>query len=269
MSAPETRDLTLRLYGLEHMSGKVRFDVFVDKLRALKAGLVAVDRAKNGGRRHEFVVEHLEIGSAVVAIHEKRTSLKHVKASPTAELLRAGQKISQGERVPADIASVSLSVFEKLSSHSSERFSYGTLSGQTLDSAVRLDRFLERKVHIARSNLDEVRKAELAPHYIGHAWGAFVGKLEEIDLRDRELPAGHFRMAPGGLDIPCILYVDFEIIRACLKEQVIAEGEAVYDGTSQLPERIEIRSLKPIKGEGLSRWVGTFKDWQLPDWDEM
>jgi hypothetical protein len=265
MSAPGTIDLTMKIFGLNHMADKVLFDAFVKQQQALLKGLRAIDRAKHGSVRFDYVVEKLEIGSAVLGIHEKLISDKRTTYSPATELIRCGRQIARSEKVDEAIAKVVLKTYVELCRSTGKRFDYATLSDNEGDNVIRLDQYLRRKVHHEITSRHSEGLTSVS-HFIGSAWGAFDGRLQEIDSRDRDLPEGHFRLSAGNIDIPCVLCIEADEIRAAFDQRVIAEGEAFYDGRSSLPDRIEIRSIRSIHGSGLLKWLGTFKGSEEPIW---
>lgn len=266
LSAPGTKDLTLKMYGLSHMSGKVLLDVFVRKQQVLLKGLRRIDKARNGGVRFDYIVEHLEIGSAVIAIHEKRTSDKPAHFSPSKELIDIGRRLSLGSRTDNPHYAAALETYENLCSRVGDRFDHGTLTGIKAENVVRIDKFLQRKVITQRAHIDAEKVGEKLTHFAGSAWGAFDGRLQEIDLRAVDTRTGYFVLTAGGVEVPCVLYVDIEDIRDIFDHRVIVEGDAIYNGKSAIPERLEIRSIRRIEGRGLLRWAQSFDDWHLPEW---
>ena len=266
MSAPGERDLTFKLYGLDHMQGHVFADVFAKKLAALIKGLRELDRAENGGRRFEYVIVGLEVSSAKVAIHEKRVVDKKVRKSPCAELVSVGRRVQLGETKFRDTSEPALITFEKLTKFHDKKFGYATLVDDDPNNVIRIDSFLDTRLAKVRAAQQKTAE-ELAPTFFeGSAWGAFDGTIKEVDFRG-DVPIGHFFLSAGGKDIECIFHTPEAEIREALNQRSVIEGNAIYDGSSGLPARIEVRSIVTTRGYSILKWAGSFGEMEEPVWE--
>lgn len=265
MSAPGTTDLKLKLHGTAHMGGLVSYEVFVRKNQALLKGLKAVDRSKNGNSKtHSYVVQEMAVGSAVLGLHEKRMTIKKARFSPTQQLVERGRQLSIGGNVLSSDQPI-LDVLEDLCAGSGESFEYGTLVGRDSSEIIRIDRNLKKKVHAAKVAMHNDN--DQPEFFVGHSRGSFDGRLLMIDAQKHDdLPEGTFCLTSGQVSIPCILKLDIEEVRQLFYERVIVEGEAVYNGESALPERLEIEAIRQIDGQGLLRWAGKLQHWEIPEW---
>jgi hypothetical protein len=267
MAPPGGLDLTLTVHGLRRLDGKVFADTLVQKLDALVRGLKLVDGDLNGANRHDFIVEHLEIGSALVAVREI-PPVKGRADSPSRALTAYGRQIMLGSASPESISPELAKIFAKLTKGVSDRFDHATLEYNAVkDSTVRVDRFFRE--NLDRIELSRTERVESATptFFVGHAWGAFQGSVQEFDNRQRQslLPEGHFILSAGGKDIPCIFYLPVEEVSASFGRPSVVEGQAIYDGKSGFPARLEVRSIRLIEGESFIPRRGTVAPYEIPE----
>jgi len=266
MSAPGERDITLKLYGLDHMNGEVYADVFAKKVSALIAGLRRIDKAKNGSRHFDYTVVGLKHGSTEFALHEVFVGAKRPKHSPSVELASSAARFARNDFNAAHESDAVVKVLYDLCQKAGERFSYGVLTADQTGAHARVDPFLGKIINqilLERSEISGDEDGDGA-YFRGSSYGSFVGTIEEVDVRAGDLRSGHFILSAGSVDIRCIFEVPVEEI--LIQQRVLVKGEAVYDGTSSIPARIIIHEIEKISGS-LREWIGQGTgDFERPEW---
>ena len=270
MSAPGERDLTFVLYGLDHMSGHVLADVFAEKISKLVRGLKKIDKFENGGARFEYTVVDLKIGSTEFAVHEKPIGKKRAKVSPSQGLARVASSFAKNDYRNPEKFDVYIDILDGLCAKAGEKFKYGVVKSNPTNVDVRIDPYLGDILDKVRRELaeSEAEKGTERLYFRGSAWGAFDGVLKEVDLRNQELRSGHLILSAGNRDIPCVIHVPIEEFREAIDARIIAEGDAIYDGRSAMPSRLEIRKIKRVRGDNFLRWGGSFDEFSRPPWDD-
>ena len=94
-------------------------------------------------------------------------------------------------------------------------------------------------------------------YYAGVAIGGFDGNLQLMDLRGNVLRAKLITTV-GGVELDCVLNKSqIPEVRSLFDRRVRVEGTVHYDGASQLPVRIDVSKVRPIKeSPDLLRWKG-------------
>jgi hypothetical protein len=251
MAAPGDTSLTLTIHGLESMGDEVYFDVFVAKANALLKGLRELDRALNGSKRFDYTVVDLRKGSTVVSIREKPANVRHVRRSPSAELVEFGRMLSEGKASSSPSHVIAAQLYGKLCTKAQERFDHATLKSPALPEPVRIDRILGKRVSdFVLSDIEDELEGAGPQYFVGTVWGSFEGTIEEMDARKLRslLPAGHFILSAGGKDVECIFHVPKEEVSRFWTQRVVVEGNAFYDGMSALPARIDIYKVRLVDG---------------------
>lgn len=264
--------IRLRLHGvssIESASLPVDAGVFARKLGTLLRGLSAADKAANQGKAtHHYTIADLKMGSAVVEIAE------HTK--PKFSYLRAESSIGSFEACVAAIRRGAISAarsyggtateIARLAAGSGDKYGYGEL--WTSDEPLRLDGLLKEQADAAAQPALDVPKTTDRTWFKGIVDGSFDGEIKVVDLRGA-LPAGKLILSAGGKEIDCVfISIDFEDIRASLRRRSRITGQAVYDGKSGLPRRIEIRNVTPVRGNvDFSKWGGAFEPFRVGEWD--
>lgn len=270
MSAPGERDLTFKLYGLDHMNGVVYADLFAQKVTKLVAGLKRIDREKNGGKHFEYTVIDLKYGSTELAIHQKFVGKKVARFSPSAELAMHAMRYSRSDYNAATEESCFVDVLDGLCSKAGEKFSYGVVTADQTGAQARVDPFLGRIINriIAEKDATEEEVDREFTHFRGAAIGSFDGTIEEVDVRDREMRSGHLILSAGNYDVRCIFNVPIDEI--ALNRRVTVEGEAIYDGSSSLPTRIIVQKIT-LRSGSLRDWTVSSRgsDWSRPIWPPL
>lgn len=265
MAPPGGADLTFKIYGLEAMAGEVFADVFARKISAIVRGLKQIDKIYNEGKRHEFVISNLSVGSAEVAIREKLISKKSVRRSPAHEMLVYGAIASRAVAPHDEAQEIMIATFDMLCRGAKERFDYATLKNGS-DAIIRIDPFLSRQIEKIRAGREAERAQSRPRYFVGEAVGSFDGIIQAVDLKG-EAPEARLILSAGGIPIECVLIgMDLDEVRKALGSRVSATGSAIYEGDTGLPTRIEVRSITSYPRVPISQWSGSLRPAELDDW---
>lgn len=258
MAPPGGKDLIYKVFGLDHMGGEVFADVFAKQVSDIVKALKAMDKAANGGVRHEYMIAGLEIGSAQIEFREKLVSERKVTLSPSAKLMDIGSAAASGQPFTpeSEVEDRALGVLATLSSKASSKFNYATLKSNGPD-LVRVDTFLNRQVAKIIQSAQHMAEAAPSKFYVGNALGSFDGVIEAVDLKG-DAPAARLILSAGGKPIDCILFnMDIDDVRSALGSRVSVSGRAIYEGRTGLPSRIEIRKIRRLTDGSISELLGS------------
>jgi hypothetical protein len=157
------------------------------------------------------------------------------------------------------------------------KFSSGGYSEVRIgDSKIfRIDPFLTERARSIIEPIVEVSEGVTPDLVMEHDWykgiaaGSFDGEIKATDLRGA-LPQITLVLTAGGNEIECICrQEDIESIRAALNRRARIYGQALYDGRSGLPRRIEISKIEVIGGNrDFTRYEGAFKPFEIETWDD-
>jgi hypothetical protein len=259
---------TLTVYGLDEDNKAVRADVFARKLRAFVLGLAIADTYANGRRRYQLMIEDLSTSSARARIREKQRSLRHPDRSGVETYEHAVRSIYNGDAASKSLPPRLITTIKSLGSGVEKDFAHAEVSFDAQNTnVIRFDEFMfhqaERAAHI-QTEADE----PTLPFYRGVAVGGFDGVLQVMDSRGDTLRAKLITTA-GHIELDCVLNKSkIPEVRAFFDRRVRVDGTAHYDGLSQLPTRIDVNDVRPIKeGADLRRWRGAVGDFASPDED--
>lgn len=258
MAPPGGKDLTYKIFGLDHMGGEVFADVFAKQVGSIVTALEKIDRIVNGGSRHRYVVAGLEIGSAQIELREKIISENPIKVSPSVKLMDIGYFAASGQPFTpsTDDEDVALKVLANISSKASRDFNYATLRSPNVE-IVRVDKFLNKQVLKIIQSAQMAASSAASAFYIGSAYGSFDGVIEAVDLKG-DAPAARLILSAGGKPIDCILLnLDISDVRSALGSRVSVSGRAIYEGKTGLPSRIEIRKVRRLLGGSIAELCGS------------
>ncbi|SFN95567.1 hypothetical protein SAMN05216330_1011056 [Bradyrhizobium sp. Ghvi] len=249
---------TLTVHGLDGDNKAVRADVFTRKLRALLAGLAVADKAANGKSLHRFMIEDLRKGSAQVQIGERRRFTRPAVASGIITYEKALRAVYNGDRSTVTLPRPLLRSIKQLGAGVGSQFSHAEVRFQDCD-VIRVDQFLLTQAERALSVSEEIR-TQSSRLYKGLAVGSFDGVLRVMDARGDALLAKLVTTA-GSLEIDCVINkVRIPEVRNYFDVRVRVEGTAHYNGLTQLPVRLDIHSVRPVKTDAdLKRWRGAFR----------
>jgi hypothetical protein len=264
---PRSDETTFVLHGLDIDKRVVRAAVFIQKLRALVSALQTADEFANGRREHDYLIPKLETGSASVTVRERRRRVSRPR-SPIAVLERAATAIYNGEGNADQLPLTLIDRVQKLGDGVAKRFSHAELAFSG-NNVIRIDDFLLRQAQVAIEAIT-LPELQLPTYYRGLAVGTFDGLLKEIDARGTVL-RGKLILSAGGLEIDCVMNKErVPEARESFDKRVIIEGAAHYDGLSQVPVRLDVRTIRPVDeaGADLLRWRGAFRPSRDDDIDE-
>jgi hypothetical protein len=253
------------LHGLDLDNRIVRATVFVQKLRSLLSALQTADKVANGKPAFDYVLSDLRIGSASVTIREKQKTREQPRHSSISALENAASAIYNGDRSLGRLPPTLVQHVRKLGQGVAKKFSHAELAFSD-DNVIRIDDFLLKQSSIAYETLTIPNLRARDTFFRGLAIGSFDGVLKEIDARGTML-RGKLVLSAGGLEIDCVMNKDrVPEARESFDKRVAIEGTAHYDGVSQLPVRLDVRSIKIIHPDAdLIRWRGAFRLDQADD----
>jgi hypothetical protein len=256
------------LHGLDLDNRLVRAVVFVQKLRNLLSALQTADKTANGKSSFDYVLSDLRTGSASATIREKQKTLERPLHSSIAVLEDTASAIYNGDRSLERLPPPLVQQVKKLSRGVAKQFSHAELAFSD-DNVIRIDDFLLKQSQIAYEALTAPHLMQRDQFFRGLAVGSFDGVLKEIDARGTML-RGKLVLSAGGLEIDCVMNKDrVPEARESFDKQVIIEGGAHYDGISQVPVRLDVRSIKIVRTDAdIIRWRGAFRIDQANDVDD-
>lgn len=247
-------DLTLTIYGLPVDNGSVDLDLFKKKLDAFVSGIKAADCFANDKSLCKHLITDLSYSSAKIKISERQRTKKAPQHSASRTYMGALEALYNGERGLSAYPETLIKHIRNISKDAGKTFSHGEIAAG--DNVIRIDDFLARKAENALININNPN-AEKEPYYKGLSFGSFDGMLQNADSRGRTL-RGIITLTAGGIEIDCTI-PDTLTIRECFDVRAKIEGYAHYDGISQLPTRIDIKRIAPIKkNTDLIKWRGAF-----------
>ncbi|MDG5496967.1 MULTISPECIES: hypothetical protein [Azospirillaceae] len=259
----QSGQIKLRVHGAPDTNSRVRAAVFARQLAALVKALETADRIANGGMRFDYVIAELKNESASATLTEVVMS-KRPRQKSGADVLGATiAGIGDLDRAVLEQYGACLPHIAAIARGVAEEFSHTDLSIGGF-KPFRVDDFFLKQVVRAQT----IATPKPQRLYRGVAIGTFDGTIKEVDLRG-DTPRLKLILRAGGREIDCV-YVGAtsEQIREILDRRVSVEGRAHYNGTSGLPERIEILHYKEVKPRpDMLRWQGRFNNLIAADWD--
>lgn len=264
-------ELRFRVHSTTSDEENVSASVFADKLGRLVRALKAADLALHGKVIHDYKIAKLSSSNPTAVLAEvtlpKFVALDYIGLTAIGAFSDCASAILAGDRDRALRYGACAFHISKLATGSHRNFGYAEVWTAN-DNIVRVDDLL---VHQSRAIVDPPKALESDIHsdwFKGQAFGSFDGTVLEADLRG-SLPSIKLVLSAGGEQIDCICRSDdIEMIRSALKRRVRLYGEAVYDGRSGLPKRIQVSEITPIiEGGDFMRWRDAFEEMSPPDWD--
>ena len=252
--------IELQVHGLTMADhGRVIARVFAAKLSALVGSLEAADRLANGSVVHTYTIALMHTSQPTVLLDERMIDDDAPQAvSAIPEFVRGVEAIKTNTAKPVlgrFIKSVS-----RLTHGAEKGFAFAEVRTGNND-IVRIDEFLRRR---ARS----LRETQPSQWFNGASHGSFDGKLAYVDVRGA-LPQIKLILTAGGIEIDCICrQEDIEALGDALSQRVRVYGRAIYDGSSQIPVRVEVTSITSVKANtDFSKWRGAFRPFVVAGWD--
>ena len=265
-------ELRFRVHSTTSDEENVSASVFADKLGRLVRALKAADLALHGKVIHDYKIAKLSSSNPTAVLAEtvlpKFIAAKYIGGdSAIAAFDDCASAILSGDRDRALRYGACAFHISKLATGSHKNFGYAEVWTAN-DNIVRVDDLL---VHQAKAIIAPPKTPELEAYsgwFKGQAFGSFEGTVLEADLRGA-LPSIKLVLSAGGEQIDCVCRPeDIEMIREALKRRVRLYGNAIYDGRSGLPKRIQVSDIQPVaQGDDLSRWKDSFEEIEPPEWD--
>jgi len=242
--------------------------VFAAKLAALIRALKAADKAVNGQVAHRYTIAKLQTSTPTAVLKERLlpnagTILRLM--SGIAGFSECATAVSLGETDRALGYGGCAANLEKLSAGAEKTFGYGEVSAA--DNVIRIDSFLHER---AKTIIDPEAKKKAADSDVrwfkGSAHRAFAGTVRAVDLRG-SLPALKLVLSAANQQINCVCRgLQIQEIRDALDRRVRVTGQAIYDGKSGLPSRLEIVEIEhSIANADFGHWRGAFKPFTPSD----
>jgi len=257
--------ITLALHGLQSDNEFVRADVFAKKLNAFIQGLIAADKAANGGKSlHTFVVEDLKKSSAIATIREKQRTRARPEASAVRAWERGARAIYNGDPSAKHFDKAFVNSMRKLGAGSAKVFDHAEVSvGDAPEPAkiLRIDDYIQRQAEEVLRAVAADEGVVRTPVFKGVAVGSFDGMLQLIDSRGPgQVLKAKLVTTAGRVQIECVVPKQLtQRFADSFDQRVRVEGLAHYDGKKLLPARVDVRSITPVRANAdLIRWRGAF-----------
>lgn len=267
MTRRVTDDLTMTIHGMDADNERVRADVFAAQLKALVDILLATDKAKNGKQAYHYMIEHMEIGSAVVSLKEKQMRrTQEPPVSPKEVVGKVTRDIQEGATSFKDFPVSILKKIDKLAHQAGKKYDHAEACfGGT--NIVRLDDYFSECTKRAIS-IAERRDLQPTKYFEGRSLESFDGSLQEMDSRGK-IHRGKIILTIDGSQLDCVFESDvLEDMKESYNRRAIIEGTAIYNGLSPRPKRVQIHSVKILdKPCDLTKWRGSLqKPAQKTEW---
>ena len=263
------KSIVLSIYGVGAPGLPATFvdaEVFSVKLNALLRALKAADRLagkRSKGDKHTYYISHMRTGSAVVGITEFAPVESFSSGSSSLDtFVRVAAAVEVGDVAATAPYGELAAAILNIAKGANRNYSHMDLKPSdepTAKSLVRIDDKFEYQAEqfVARARVPLLKKEEPPTPYIGSAHDAFDGSIKEVDLRDA-VWSGKLVLTGSGVEINCTFKgMALDDVRKNLNTRVWAEGLAIYNGKSGLPQRLEVMRMRPITMTGdLRRWRG-------------
>jgi hypothetical protein len=261
------REIVVTIHGLKAVGPDARLisaNLFKAKFQSLLSALAEADKTVNEKRAFSYLVSHLAIGSAEFGILEQARPNQFPGGSPVHALMDCADSIYRSSfntaRQYNGIAH-KLAAFSKGAELEFDRIDIGERDKQPIP----IDAFFVSQIEKFTA---ESAKPDKEPKFFrGQSHEAFDGVLGEMDFRGR-MKRGILVLSGTTMEISCVFPTyDSETITKFGDRRVWATGNAIYDGSSELPSRLEIFKLEPISlGVPPSQWKGSLSNFERGDW---
>ena len=257
-------EVRLRVHASADTNNRVRGKVFARQLAALIKALESADKAANGGVRHDYVITGLEQKSAQASLTQVVSSKKSRRESPVVLLPKIINAVRSSDTPTVIRFAEAVSSLRKMTKGAGSAYSHADLQVGASQS-MRIDEFFEKQL----SDALKVVAAASTPQrfYTGIAYGSFDGLVKEVDLRG-DTPRLKLILTAGNIEVDCVTQgLSIEEIRSALDMRAWVDGKAFYNGSTALPERIEVTAMRLVSQKpDLLRWSGAFKVIDHPEW---
>jgi hypothetical protein len=257
----KSKKITFRVHGLEHHKDAVDAAVFAKKLAAFVRALSKSDQNGNGRRCFDFLISDLRMGSATASIVERQANTKFPPKASSISAVHATLVSVYGGRTSELNGSANLiPAVKSMCAGASKAFSHiEIILDENDSSAVRVDTFFERQLRAASEQLAIEQDKTRQKLFRGVSFGSFDGTLKVVDHRG-VVKLAKLVLTAGGAEIECT-YNDqlTALIKPAFDNRANVEGWAHYDGASELPHRVELKTIKLLKVKpNLNKWRGAF-----------
>ena len=254
----ERSELSLTLHGLEKFNQDVDGEVFARKFSAFMRGLIAADKAANGGKRNKFLLTDLRKNTATAQVREQTYVYGPAAKSALEYYMFALDAVYNDLPSARQFPKAVVNQISKLNSGVGRTFDFGVVKS-TEGKVIRIDEFLERRARRVLSDIDAGPRI-VAGVFAGVVYASFDGTLKAVDLRGDGQKAV-LQLTAGGREIECIVNaIAVPDLGNALDKRVVVYGTAHYERGHGLPVRIDVRAVQPVaQGAGLSRWQGAFE----------
>lgn len=257
--------ITLALHGLQSDNELVRAEVFAKKLSAFIQGLIAADKAANGGKSlHTFIVEDLKKSSAIATIREKQRTRVQPQYSAVQAWERGARAIYNGDPSAKSLGTAFVKSMRTLGAGSAKVFDHAEVSvGSKPEAAkiLRIDDYIRRQANEVLDNVDTNADAIKTNAFKGVVVGSFEGILQLIDSRGPgQVLKATLVTTAGHVQIECVVPKQLtQSYTNSFDQRVRVEGLAHYDGKNLLPARVDVRNITAVRvNADLNRWRGAF-----------
>ena len=255
--------------GADEHDTHVSAAVFAEKLGALVRALKAADLEVNGKKSHDYLIAQLKSSSPTALLYEVPlpNSPRFGLSSGIGAFDACANSIVVGDAIGIQKYRRCASSIARLAQGAEKKFGYGEVWTAN-DNIIRIDPFLAGKASEAGGVEKQKKTGQISNEWFrGTAEGSFIGELRAVDLRGA-LPSIKLVLSAGGKQIDGICSADdVEAIRSALNHRVRISGQAIYDGRSGLPARVQIRDISIIEpGVDFTRWKGTVERLASNEW---
>lgn len=255
-------ELVFTIHAL-HETGAESKDVparlFHRKVGQVLKALEKADAVITPEARHSYTISTLRTGSsAVVGITEQARAEAPPRASSVVAFLNVADAVYRSNFAEAERYDGVAQRLLKICDDAGADFSFIDFETKPGSRTVRADTFLRDQVSQFVAFTREKKPEPQPQSFKGVSYDSFDGEVKEVDLRGKT-PRAKLVLTDAKKEIDCV-FIDFDIdgIRAVLDSRVWAEGNAIYDGTSFLPKRLEITKATPIRRNvDMTKWRGS------------
>ncbi len=257
MSAPDSRQIKLRVIGTADLNRSVRASVFASKLASLVRAVEAADKSANGTKTFEFVIADLKPSSAMAIIEERRANKIIPRTSSIDTFGRCLMSVESGRfefarqhiECTRQIASIAKDV--------TETFDSAELTANGFNLVVIDPPFL-RKISEAIV-LPQMPKQE--QWFKGTTLGSLDGTIVTESIASGVTTMA-LRLSVGGalIECDCSAFTSVDIA-PFFGRRVRVSGRIHYKGDTGLPHKVELLELpKAVKANpDFGRWEGALR----------
>lgn len=264
------QQLTITIHGLSRPESPgrelVRAETFTSKIEAVLKALREADTLVNKPRhRHSYYIDHLGMGSLEVRLAEMPKSARsRPQASSISAFAECTDAVYRNNLAVAMRYEDLLPSVAEVCSGAGHDFSHMVFSLKGFDQPIRADDFLYNQAESIIKLQDDVIEDR---SFRGQSYEAFDGELKEVDFRG-DVPRGKLVLTGGGNELDCVFrgLSEFEI-KGILNQRGWIEGDAIYDGKTELPSRFEVSQARIYKpSQDLLNWRGKVAPAADEDW---